>query len=103
MNEFVERLAHQVPDRYVNNIRYFALLAPRTKGRRQENTKEIALDSWFAKLRINQKSQRFPVIVNGRGRPSPPPLAQTLHCVTNIRKRSQVQLSPSHSSSHRED
>jgi hypothetical protein len=31
--EFIERLSHQVPDRYVNNIRYFGLLAPRTKGR----------------------------------------------------------------------
>lgn len=31
--EFVDRLCHQVPDRYVNNIRYFGLLAPRTKGR----------------------------------------------------------------------
>ena len=33
MAEFVERLSHHVPDRYVNNIRYFGLLAPRTKGR----------------------------------------------------------------------
>jgi hypothetical protein len=24
---------HHVPDRYVNNVRYFGLLAPRTKGR----------------------------------------------------------------------
>lgn len=30
---FIERLGHQVPDRYTNNIRYFGLLAPRTKGR----------------------------------------------------------------------
>ena len=31
--EFIQRLGHQVPDRYVNNVRYFGLLAPRTKGR----------------------------------------------------------------------
>ena len=33
LEEFIERLSHQVPDRYVNNIRYFGLLAPRTKAR----------------------------------------------------------------------
>ena len=31
--EFIYRLSHHVPDRYANNIRYFGLLAPRTKGR----------------------------------------------------------------------
>ena len=29
--KFVERLAEHVPDRYRHNIRYFGLLAPRTK------------------------------------------------------------------------
>ena len=33
LNEFIERLSHHVPERYVNNVRYFGLLAPRTKGR----------------------------------------------------------------------
>ncbi len=31
--DFVARLADHVPDRYRNNIRYFGLLAPRTKAR----------------------------------------------------------------------
>jgi hypothetical protein len=31
--DFVERLSHHVPDRYANNVRYFGLLAPRTKAR----------------------------------------------------------------------
>ena len=36
LEAFIERLGHQVPDRYVNSIRYFGLLAPRTKGRLYE-------------------------------------------------------------------
>jgi len=33
INEFIERLGHHVPDRYSNNVRYFGLLAPRTKAK----------------------------------------------------------------------
>lgn len=32
LEEFVERLGKHVPDRYRHNVRYFGLLAPRTKG-----------------------------------------------------------------------
>jgi hypothetical protein len=32
-DEFVQRLSHQVPDRYRHGVRYFGLLAPRTKAR----------------------------------------------------------------------
>lgn len=33
LGEFVERLSHHIPDHYAHNVRYFGLLAPRTKGR----------------------------------------------------------------------
>ena len=33
VEEFIDRLSNQVPDRYANNVRYFSLLAPRVKGR----------------------------------------------------------------------
>ena len=33
LDEFAEHRSHHVPKRYANNVRYFGLLAPRTKGR----------------------------------------------------------------------
>jgi hypothetical protein len=60
VSEFIHRLSLQVPDRYVNNVRYFGLLAPRTKGRlydflfhllgQQQRPKPVRL-SWAAALK----------------------------------------------------
>ncbi len=58
--DFVARLADHVPDRYRNNIRYFGLLAPRTKARthdtvfallRQERLGKPRRLSWAASIR----------------------------------------------------
>ena len=32
LEAFIERLGHQVPERYANNIRYFGLLAARPRN-----------------------------------------------------------------------
>ena len=33
VEEFIDLLSHHVPDRYAHNVRYFGLLAPRSKGK----------------------------------------------------------------------
>ena len=38
---FIERLSHHVPDRYIHQVRYFGLLAPRAKGKLHDLVFEI--------------------------------------------------------------